>query len=309
MKNPDIWKEQIALENMIYKDPPKFEYMEVSNKDLLIPIFGLYPKLRPHNLENFVPFCSFYLKEDQFKQNFVRKILDISPTLIQRLYKHNVFTEMDIKESLMFFKRKFLCLFFKNNFEISNVDFDDDSIYEKYLIDPDLDQLIKYGFRTNSLEYCLKYDHVEDLQVLLSKNTNNGVCQWSNFEWSRKPKSLEFISFCSFFGSVKCFKYLIVSNDHMKKNMFSSIICGGSQELLPFLSISHFKPETVEHFFNIAALYNRISVFEYLNEYRAIINGKNNNFHIYCFLRHPLCTLHQRDTFLVCLILRIMVMM
>jgi len=49
-----LFKEQLVVEKMLYGDSPVFEYIEVQKKDFLVNIFGLFPKLRPHCLENFV---------------------------------------------------------------------------------------------------------------------------------------------------------------------------------------------------------------------------------------------------------------
>ena len=71
----------------------------------------------------------------------------------------------------------------------------------------DFDQLIEYGFLQSSLEYCLKYDVINNLVVFDKLNQS---AKWSPFEWSYKPEYLDLLSFAGFFGSIKCFKHLLM---------------------------------------------------------------------------------------------------
>ena len=61
------------------------------------------------------------------------------------------------------------------------------------------------------LKFLFKYDEFEDLESMTLKYYNKKECEWSPFEWSMKPKSSDFLSFSGFFGSLKCFKVLMLS--------------------------------------------------------------------------------------------------
>ena len=51
-----------------------------------------------------------------------------------------------------------------------------------------IDQLVGFGFIPSSIEYCLKYNVIDDLVNfdVLSKEA-----KWCPFEWSLKPKCLD----------------------------------------------------------------------------------------------------------------------
>ena len=92
----------------------------------------------------------------------------------------------------------------------------------------DIDQLIEYGFLPSSIEYCLKYDVIDSL---LNMDDLNPKAKWSLFEWSNKPEYLDLLSFAGFFGSIKCFKHLLMKGLEIKENVLSMVVCGGCFDL------------------------------------------------------------------------------
>jgi len=273
-----LFKEQIAVEKALYSDSPVFEYIEIQKKDFLVKIFGLYPKLRPHNLENFVFFCSNYLQEASFRKVVLKDVFFVCPTLIQRLYQINCFTELEIKESLEFHRRKFLCLFFKNSIEVDYSGFIDDkrAINYQYLhgdgLSTELESFIQYGFLKCSMEYCLKYDQFEEIESIMIKNPNKRECEWSPFEWSEKPKSLNFLSFSGFFGSIKCFRILLLLGFVIDDLIVCNDVSCGSRVLFKIVFDLHFKNFS---FIHEASKFFHLSVVEYLVNQNIDINAKD----------------------------------
>jgi len=302
-----LFKEQIIVEKMLYGDPPVFKYIEIQKKDFLLNIFCMYPKLRPLHLENFVLFCSHYLREESFRKIVLEKVFIVCPTLIHRLYRINGFTKEEIKESLEFHRRKFLCLFFKNDIEVdysgfskSDAHYSDDpeldysvfsendahysddpeldySVFSEndahYSDDPELDSLIQFGFHKSSIEFCLKYDLFEGIESMIMNNLSKRVCEWSPFEWSEKPKSLDFLSFCGFFGSLKCFRVLLISGFAINDQVVCSVVCSGSMDL--FNSISDI--QTYYSLLHEASKFFNLSIIENLVNQKADINAKNSD--------------------------------
>jgi len=105
-----------------------------------------------------------------------------------------------------------------------NDDFDE-SFFEN---ENDIDQLIVYGFLQSSIEYCLKYDVIDDL---LSIDNLKPEANWSPFEWSSKPEYLDLLSFSGFFGSIKCFKHLLMKGLEINENVFSMVVSSGCIDL------------------------------------------------------------------------------
>jgi len=92
----------------------------------------------------------------------------------------------------------------------------------------DIDQLIEYGYLPSSIEYCLKYDVIDDL---LKIDYFQQKAKWSPFEWSDKSEYLDLISFAVFYGSIMCFKHLLMKGFEINENVLSMVVCGGSFDL------------------------------------------------------------------------------
>jgi len=282
-----LFKEQIAVEKALYGDYPVFEYIEIQRKDFLIKLFCSYPKFRHQNLESFVFFCSHYLQDASFKKEVLKEVFIVCPTLVQRLYQINCFTKPEIKESLEFHRRKFLCLFFKNVIEVDSSGFIDDkeAIDYQYLLEDgngtELESLIQFGFLKYSMEYCLKYDQFEEIERIMINNPNMKECKWSPFEWSEKPKSLNFLSFSGFFGSLKCFRILLLLGYVIDEIVVCNVIYSGSRVLFNIVSDLHFKNFSFVH---EASKFFYLSVVEHLVNQKVDINAKDTSVEFIYFL-------------------------
>jgi len=265
-------KEQISLEKMLYGDSPDFGYREIMRKDFLVDLFGLYPKLRPHYIASFVSFCSYYLTEDSFRKIILRKTFAVCPTLIHRLYKMNFFSDDEIKECLMMHKRKFLYLYYMNDIVCDYNQFNDDQYSLKYWNEKELGFLITNGFYPSSIELSLKHDRLEDMQNLFIKRPEITNCIWSPFEWSKEPSSLDYLSFSGFFGSIKCFRFLLLSNFLINEQVICNAVCGGSIEILNQLIDLNFG---FNSFINEASCFHHLHLIEFMNKNGANIDLKN----------------------------------
>ena len=306
-----LFKEQLVVEKMLYGDSPGFEYIEIQKKDFLVNIFGLYPKLRPHHLENFVLFCSNYLQDEYFRKIVLKKVFIVCPTLIQRLYRIKSFTNDEIRESLEYHKKKFLWLFFKNDIEVDETGFSDrdDQYSHQYCYDQysqeycdgqysqeycdgqysqehcdgqysqehwnetELESLIQFGFHKSSIEFCLKNDLSEEIESLIMNNIDKRECKWSPFEWSEKPESLDFLSFSGFFGSLKCFRVLLLSGFVINDFVVRNVVCSGSREFFNLVSDLHLERVSCLH---ESSRFVHLSFVEYLVNQKADINANDN---------------------------------
>jgi len=137
-----------------------------------------------------------------------------------------------------------------------------------------IDQLIEYGFQPSSIEYCLKYDVIDDLVDI---NILNQKAIWSPFEWSSKPEYLDLLSFSGFFGSIKCFKHLLLKGFKMNENTRSMVVCGGCLDLFHLCQIPPiFTPENVCR----ASEFCHLSLLTFMSENGTVINSKDNGFGI-----------------------------
>jgi len=275
MDQDESFKEQIVFEKMIYGDPPVFKFMEIQRKGFLVGLFGIYPRLRPQHLERFVIFCSNYLQDQNFRKIVLNEAFVQCPTLIHRLYRIQIFTKTEIKESLLFHRNRLLYWFFKNEIDVDDTGFSysqsnrNQGNWSKTV----LDSLIEYGFLPSSIEFCLKYDRLQEMNSIMMRNQNLTICKWSPFEWSAEPDSLDLLSFSGFFGSINCFKHLLLQGQPINQSVFSSIVCNGSLELFHLFNESNFfSSECVLN----TSKFSRLSILVFKFENGADINAKDN---------------------------------
>jgi len=223
---------KIAFDKSLYggKDISSFE---IFDEEFLVDRIVKYPAFRPFQLDKTVNICFEYCKNSIFKEKLLEKTKDCI-VLVYRLFLKGVYNIDDLQPSIHHHESYLLCYYFKkwiNDFESLIINKikpynNNDSYFEN---EDHLDLLIEYGFHPTSIEYCLKYDDIECFRKFdLLKNW--GI-NWSPFEWSIQPDYLDLISFSGFYGSINCFKYLLVNGYQINENIFSMVVCSGSSNL------------------------------------------------------------------------------
>ena len=153
--------------------------------------------------------------------------------MIYKLYKRDVFELGEIKQYL-FNRESFLLRYYFHkeidDFEKFIKNKRKPQALEKFHFENtnDIDQQIEYGFIPSSIEYCLKYDVIDDIVVF---DNFNPIAKWSPFEWSNEPNYLDLLSFCGFFGSIKCFKHLLMKKHKINNHVLSNVVCSGCLDL------------------------------------------------------------------------------
>jgi len=193
-----------------------------------------YPSFRPLYLDKAVTICVDYCLNQEFRRVLLGHIF-ICPVLIYRLFKRGIYSFNEIEPYLNREDSFILCCYYRkmlNCFEdfVLNKKTPrgfDDSVLDN---DNEVDLLIEYGFLPNTVEFCLKYDDIEVFRdLIINKMT---IINWNPFEWSKKPEYQDLLSFSGFFGSIKCFKYLVLNGYHINKQVCSMVLCSGNQDLL-----------------------------------------------------------------------------
>ena len=236
----------------------------------------MLPRFRPHQLERAVRLSVDYCQNKVFKQKLLEKSIEC-PVMIFRLYKRGFFVFEEIEPCLRDRNSYLFCYYFRqeiNHFEsfIQNKRIPND-FEDEFLESPGhLEQLIEFGFLPSSIEYCLKYD---DIDVLRDMTISNEKCaKWSLFEWSCKPKYLDLLSFSGYFGSIKCFKQLILNKYEISNEVISMVVCSGCFDLFHLCQRSQIY--TKESLF-VAVEYCQLHLLAFMIENGADINIKNDN--------------------------------
>ena len=201
------------------------------------------------------------------------------PVLLYKLYQLGIFLFDDIKTFLE--NRDAFILSYYYHKEIDNFDdhirlktipSDYDDCY--YEFKENIDALIQYGFAPNTIEYCLKYDDINAFINIYSNQNHSpgGIAKWSPFEWSQKPDFFDFLSFYGFYGSIECFKYLLMNGFSIDDKIRSIVVCSGNTDLF------HICNNVIVDFSNhicYAAEYFRLSILNFLIEKGVNINCIN----------------------------------
>ena len=200
-------EEKIAFECYLCGDENEIFIHDI---EFFIDRIVVLPKIRPHKLEKAVSLCIEYNHIDGFREKILDKIYNC-PVLIYKLYKRGIFVFDDIIPFIQNGDTFLIFYYYQkeiNDFQIFIKSKDKPYDFDESVLENanEIDQMIEYGFIPSSIEYCLKYDVIDDLQNfhLLDQDL-----KWSPFEWSIKPQYLDLLSFSGFFGSTKCFKHLL----------------------------------------------------------------------------------------------------
>jgi len=261
-------EDKISFEHYLYGDEKE---VFINDMEFCVDRIILLPKIRPHKLEKAVRLSIEYCPRRDFRVKILEKSNEC-PVLIYQLFKRCIFDFEEIKPYLSSTDSFLLCYYFRKNiddfenftrYKIKPYDFNK-SFFEKT---SQIDQMIEYGFLPSSIEYSLKYDVIGDL---LDINISKQKAIWTPFEWSFKPKSLDLLSFTGFFGSIKCFKHLLMNGFEINQTVMSMVICSGCLDLFHLCQVPQFvSTESV----CMAFEFYHLSIIEFLIENGADINA------------------------------------
>jgi len=260
----------IDLESFLYGDEVE-AINEIVDVDFWVDRLITLPHLRPDKLDQAVRLCLSFCENQNFKNKVLKK-MNKCPVLIYRLFQRGVLLFEEIEPYLTIEKSYILHVYFRKFIkDFGNIiykmdkpnDFDEDLLEQ----DEKVDLLIQFGFLPSSLEYCLKYDDLGVFNDLDNKNEIN--VKWSPFEWARKPESLDILSFAVYFGSIKCFKHLIMKGYKIDDNARSLSVCCGSFDIF---HICNEKPNYFPALLCKASEYYRMSLIAFLLENGVEIN-------------------------------------
>jgi len=260
-------EERISFEHFLFGDGME---ITISDMEFCVDRVIMLPKIRPHQLERAVRLSIEYCQNDDFR----RKVLEKSnecPFLVYQLFKKGVFEFEEMKPFLNSCDSLLLCYYFWKEIENFEMFIRYKNIPERYDTSffnnsNDYDQMIEYGFVPSSIEYCLKYDAIEDLH---NWSIISNESKWSPFEWSYKPDNLSTLSLSGLFGSIKCFKYLLMKGFEISEQVIHMIVCSGCVDLLHLCQTYRFI--TIECICKASEFY-QISLLDFMIENGVDLN-------------------------------------
>jgi len=269
----------LSFESSIYGEDPVFNRREMIDISFWVDRLVFLPTFRPFLLEKDTVLCQEYCQCISFKDLLLKRGIKICPVLIHRLFKLGVYRFGEINSVL---KELNVCLaayYFRNEIDDFSQFYDDISIqldYDGFNFDDqtNIDLMIEYGFIPSTVEYCLKYDDIETFQNYKFKENHDDVADWNPFEWSKKPQSLDFLSFSGYFGSVKCFKHLIANGYRITDVSRLMVVCSGNTELIHIANDGYF--DFSKHLL-FSSEFNHYHLFRFFIDQGASIEFSNEN--------------------------------
>jgi len=263
-------EERIGFEQFLYGDGKE---IVIDDMEFCVDRIIMLPKIRPHQLEKAVSLSIQYCQRAEFRRELLRRSFKC-PALIYQLFKKGILVFEEIipflggRDALMlsYYFREYIPYFDSSRSIWRRYDYFSESLLEN---SENIDKLIEYGFLPLSIEYCLKYDVIDVLQDM---EIFDQEIKWSPFEWSNKPKYLDLLSFSGFFGSVKCFKHLLMNDFEINDHVLSMVVCSGCLDLFHLCQIQ--QSFTDDDIF-MASEFFHLPLLVFMIENGADVNSKN----------------------------------
>lgn len=132
-----------------------------------------------------------------------------------------------------------LYLFFAHEFSLYEKDahyYGFSSKYYEKLKEDDyylLDEILKNGYETNSMQYCLIHDDLAKFKIFLENDYENGdTILLNTFEGLYRDYELYLVEAAAYFGAVKIFKYLFDQRVIIDGDTVRWAVIGGSKEII-----------------------------------------------------------------------------
>jgi len=234
-----------------------------------------FPKIRPHQLEKAVRLSFEYCQIADFRRKLLEKSIEC-PVLIYQLHKRGIFVFEEIEPFLRNIDSFIFCYYFRKEIKdfdgfIKSKDKPDDLDESFFENENDIDQLIEYGYLQSSIEYFLKYDVIDDFALY---DNLNQKARWSPFEWSYQPEYLDLLSFSGFFGSIKCFKHMLMKGFEINENVLQMVVCSGCFDLFHLCQGQQY---VIPNLVCKASQFFHLPLLVFMIENGADINAKGND--------------------------------
>jgi len=292
----------IAYELSLFRDGKTDNIIEIDDSDFIINTLINLSRLRPQQYELVIALHQKYLKMQRFREKFLEKVLKKNCLFVSHLIDKKIYNSNDfgngIADIIDFSKQMIHVSFPEGNTICLN----------PYEI---IEKLIETSYSPGTIDYCLRFDDIDHIRSFFHDpsffQNKAHVYEIENII----SLDIDWLGYCGFFGSIKCFKYLLETNQYkIDQQVIECSICGGSIEIvrlclhsidlllwgprLIFLA-SSFNNLDLLHFFyengvdlnskneggqtilHVAAQYGHLSVVDYLFNKKVDVNSKDND--------------------------------
>jgi len=275
LKNLEIFENSLLGEN------PTYIVYDIADYEFWIDRLVKLPSIRPFILERVVDLIVEYCNNEVFRVKFLKEAIDNCPVLTYHLFKKGIYDFDEIKSLLdQGIGSKSIYYYYKEikNFEEYLKKQQIPFRFEEAILQDmgSLDTLITYGYLPSTAEYCMKYDDYESFISILTKKVNSYEenAKWSPFEWSKKPEALDYLSFSGFFGSIHCFKHLLVNGYKLNDITSSIVVCSGNTDLFHLCNREN---NEFSYHFLLSSSFAHMPILRFLFEKGGPVNMRNDD--------------------------------
>jgi len=277
LKNDTFMDCFLEFESSLYGNNPTFKRVQIVDVEFWIDRIVQFPSLRPLLLEKIVTLCVLYCEETCFREEFLEKCVNKCNILVYRLYQLGVYMYPEIEKILKKSNNTISYFYYRKEIEnfpqlIQTLDAGSECDHSSLINNSDLDSMIQYGFAPSTIEYCLKYDDIDNFRTLLHDLSPffNGCIEWSLFEWSRIPDSYDYLSVSALFGSIRCFKHLLFHEYEIDDYVRVASVCSGNHELYHLCNTTTLD---LSNHLLVASVYGHAELISFLIEKGVVIDS------------------------------------
>jgi len=261
-------EEIIKFEQAVLNDEKAELVINESNELFLVNLMINYGRIRYQFQQYYFDTFSKFLQIDRVKKLFLRLAPNNMPILLY--YFRNYFDIKEIIERIQTSKSYLAALYFRDEFG----DFNEDTKgyigrnnFFSYLQNSNLDEYLIYGYPKDSLGYCIKYDDAERINGFFSLPFYNyEEIELSKFEFYGDNSSLSLevkgpLSMAAIYGSLRCFRFLLLHNCAKNISLTKCAISGGNIDIIREI---HVNVEEMVNCMKYSSYFGRIDFLDYL---------------------------------------------
>jgi len=276
----DVDFSECTVEEALYGDSPDFSILGTVDTNYAVRLISKYSKYRPFRINDLVHFCQGFGRFDEIKGMLLGLGIEECPALIYKMFISGLFCAIEVVQTITM-KKSFISSYFFHN----HIDGFDDYVktlkipimfHKEFFEDlENVSRFFDYGFPTNSIEFCLKYDDLSSLKRFFEDPCFEKAqkIEWSPFEWALAPSGkLNCLEFSGYFGSITCFKYLLMNGFSVDDCTTGVSTCSGSVDIYHICSRNMTDPKLAIQY---SSMFNNVGILQNILESINLINWKN----------------------------------